>query len=141
MSRALYEILAGRYRDGRPLAEVYPAEALLASIRDHIERLLSARRRTLVHLPDYGLPDMDAIYEALPYSIDSLVAEVRKCIERFEPRLSRSQVSYRPLSDAKNRLHLDISGVVASGAVVRLQAIFVCGGATTVSIPSGYSHA
>lgn len=141
MSRALYEVLTGRYCDGRPVAEVHPAEALQASIRDHIERLLGARRRTLVHLPDYGLPDMDAVYEALPYSIDSLVASVKGCIDRYEPRLSRSQVSCRPLTDARNRLHLDISGVVASGAVVRLRAIFVCGGATTVTIPSGYSHA
>jgi len=141
MSRALYEILTGRYRDGRPVAEVHSDEAPLASISDHLERLLCARRRTLVHLPDYGLPDMDAVYEALPYSIDSLVAAVKECIDRFEPRLRRSQVSYRPVTDARNRLHLDISGVLGAGAVVRLRAIFVCGGATSVTLPSGYPHA
>jgi type VI secretion system protein len=141
MSRALYEILTGRFSDGRPVTEVHPGEALLASIRDHIERLLGARRRTLVHLPDYGLPDMDEIYEALPYSIDSLVAAVKGCIDRYEPRLGRSQVSCSPLTDTENRLHLDICGVLASGAQVRLRATFVCGGATTVTIPSGYPHA
>lgn len=127
MSYALFDVLT---REGIETAE--PRQARVQSIRAHLERLLNAWRGTLVHLPDYGMPDMAEIYENLPYSIDHLVAEVRRSIEKYEPRLLRIRVSHLGRADARNRLQLEISAEIFGGGTVCFQTRFESGGATRV---------
>jgi len=101
----------------------------------HLERLLNARRGTLVHLPDYGMPDLADVYESLPYSVDGLVAAVKSCIETYEPRLRRVQVRHLRRSGSSIRLQLEISAEVIGGGMVHYQTCFESGGAIQVDAP------
>ncbi len=101
---------------------------LLLSIRDHLQRLLNARRQTLPHLPHYGLPDVAAVFEALPYSLDGLVLAVRQCIDHFESRLTQVQVRPLPAVAGSGSLRLEISGRTRCGKAPRYLATFFSSG-------------
>lgn len=129
MPLTLFDILT---HDGKSFAEAQ--QELVLSISRHLERLLNARRGTLVHLPDYGMPDLAQIYENLPYSIDDLVAETRCSIEKYEPRLRGIRVDCNNRPDSCNRLQLEISAEVLGGERVHFQTRFENGGATRVQM-------
>ena len=44
----------------------------MESVCKHINLLLNSHRGVLSHMPDYGLPDVEDIYEGLPYSQQTL---------------------------------------------------------------------
>lgn len=78
------EQIAGRsFLDpyGRPPASTYEA------IRDHLVVMLNTRRGSISHLEDYGLPDLADIYKGYPDSLHFLGAEIKRSIEKYEPRL------------------------------------------------------
>lgn len=119
MAHTLFEILTGPPHHGRASEADLPL-----SIRDYLQRLLNARRQTLPHLPHYGMPDVAAIFEALPYSLDGLVLAVRQCIEAFESRLTQVQVRALPSPAGTGRLRLEILGRTRCGQTPRFQASF-----------------
>lgn len=83
------EQLAGRSSldpDDRPPSNLYEA------IRDHLVLLLNTRRGAIPHLEDYGLPDLSDIYKGYPESLHYLGAEIKRTIERFEPRLIHTKI-------------------------------------------------
>lgn len=134
MAHTLFEVLTGHYQNGQAVG-ARPAEAdLLLSIGDYLQRLLNARRETLPHLPHYGLPDVAAMFEALPYSLDALVLAVRQCIEAFECRLTQVQV--RPLlaPPGSGRLRLEISGRTRCGQNPKFLASFFSTGRTALEL-------
>ena len=136
MSLALFDILTGRFRDGRSVRDVSPEEAALLSLRDNLERILSARRQILPHLA-VGIPDLGEIYQELPYSLERFALAVGETIAAGEPRLSEVQV--RPCPEGKEgpRLALLISGK-AHGMFLRFRALFQGGcPAEVVCIGSG----
>ena len=110
MAHALFDILMGSYQNGQPVARHSSEGDLQLSIRDHLQRLLNGRRGVLPHLPGYGMPDVAALFEALPYSLDELTAAVRQVIENFEKRLAQLQVRPRPLELGAALVRIDISG-------------------------------
>lgn len=128
MAPTLFEILT----DPAPARGVGTRKSaddeLLLSIRDHLQRLFNARRRSLPHLPHYGLPDVAAVFEALPYSLDGLVLAVRQCIDTFDSRLT--QVQIRPLQAlaGSGSLRLEISGRTRCGKTPRYLAVFYSNG-------------
>ena len=80
---------------------------LKASVKRDLEALLNARR-PLDELPrgcdalasslvNYGLPDLQSEEVRHSYDVGALCEMIRKCIERFEPRLRR--VNVLPLDD------------------------------------------
>lgn len=134
MAHTLFEVLTGHYQNGQAVG-ARPAEAdLLLSIGDYLQRLLNARRETLPHLPHYGLPDVAAMFEALPYSLDALVLAVRQCIETFESRLTQVQV--RPLlaPAGSGRLRLEISGRTHCGQNPKFLASFFSTGRAALEL-------
>ncbi len=136
MAHALFDVLTGRYQNGQPVGR-HPFEGdLPLSIRDHLQRLLNGRRGALPHLPGYGLPDVAALFEALPYSLDELTAAVRQSIEQFEKRLVQLQVRPRPCHAGEGRVRLDILGRSLCGEALRFQAFFQSTGQARVEISS-----
>ncbi len=65
------------------------------SIVDHLNWLLNSRRDRCPHLDGYGLPDLHD-YLHMPNPESALASELRRIIERYEPRLTRVRVTPEP---------------------------------------------
>lgn len=91
------------------------AEGLVGSIVRHLSLLLNTRRGSTAISPEYGLPDFNDTITRFPDAIIETKREIKKCIERFEPRLKKVQVKY--IQDIDNPLLLKyeiVSQVVTS---------------------------
>lgn len=120
----LYETLQGKHLNGQPLAEYPGKDEQLASIHDHLVRLLNARQGVLSHLPDYGLPDLNLFYQDLPYSEADMAVSVKSIIEKYEPRLRQVQVLPLPRDIQFAVVRMEISGWVVGGDRVRFKTYF-----------------
>lgn len=133
-SFALCDVLNGYFMDGSRVGFNDEASALRKSIQDHLVRLLNARQGVLPHLPDYGLPDLTAAYQEMPYSINSLGDSVRDVILRYEPRLKNVKVSPYPVAKGDFVVHFQISAQLVNGEKLRFQTYFLSGGYASVSV-------
>ena len=127
---ALFNIL-GRdgVRTGQQESDVLHAQSVVT----HLTSLLNARRGVLHHLADYGLPDVEDIYEGLPYSQHELALEVKKLIEKYEPRVSRVNVVPIDIKEDNCVIRFDITAYLSSGKTIRLNTRFASGGKANVS--------
>lgn len=92
-----------------------PEEELYQSIRDHLQRLLNARRGSLTHLPHYGMPDIAALYLGLPYTGDRIMTCIRQCVSDFEPRLGHPHVRAIQQDTGKDATPFEIIGETPQG--------------------------
>ncbi len=74
-----------------------PAEDVVLSIREHLTKLVNARQGSLIHLPDYGLPDLGEIYQKLPESLETLRFALNNLIYRYEPRIKNCTITFHPI--------------------------------------------
>ncbi|MCK5375502.1 MAG: type VI secretion system baseplate subunit TssE [Acidobacteria bacterium] len=81
-------------------------------IRDHLGLLLNARRGTVEHLPDYGMPDMASFYADYPASLAGLRTVVEELIQKYEPRLQNVQVRLIEADTGEFRISLTITGEI-----------------------------
>lgn len=102
------------------------------SIRLHITHLLNARRGVLQHIDNYGLPDVEDIYEGLPYSQHSLATEVKLLIEKFEPRVKSVWVEPVDINVEDYVIRFDIKALLNSGQQIYLSSKFASGGRANV---------
>lgn len=131
----LYDILHGNYKDSTPLP-AYPTEDdLLHSIHDHLQRILNARCGVLQHQPDYGLPELDRVYQGLPHSETSLVHQLQRMIEKYEPRLTQVQVFAASSKTSGAVLRLGIRGEIRKGVRVEFFSHFHGNGKVRLSQP------
>jgi type VI secretion system protein len=122
MSYALLDILSGEYK-----------EAEFCSIRAHLTRLLNSRRGSLIHLPDYGLPDVTEIYQGLPYSIDALIDAIKNTIEKYEPRLHNISIKPKPMNDKDCVLRLEICATTNTNDQLQFNTYFMSGGTAEIA--------
>ncbi|WP_305044500.1 type VI secretion system baseplate subunit TssE [Geoalkalibacter sp.] len=130
MSLALFDILTGP----APESATRSASSAVASVQAHLRRLFNARRGSLAHLPDYGLPDIGVIYENLPYSVDELARQVCRLIEVYEPRLSAVRVRRLGTVGEDRRIRLEIAARLVALGEVRFQTVFESAGVAQVDI-------
>ena len=105
-----------------------PPQQLYLSISSHLLKLLNTRRGSLVHLPDYGIPDLAEIYQDLPYSVNRLVQAIKHTIEKYEPRLTNVKVMQKPVFDSECVLHLEIQAQAIAGYKILFNTFFThCG--------------
>lgn len=128
MQHALLDILTNHYADGTLVSQVAPEDQVYHSIQSHLSRLLNARRGSLQHMPDYGLPDVSEIYSSLPYSIQYLVREIQKTIEIYEPRLQNVKVVSLPVEERDSVVTLCIKGELADGYSIEFATYFMAEG-------------
>lgn len=83
----LFERITGHFADGSAVNDFTPEEQTFLSVRDNIERILNSRRRSLAHLPDFGLDDLSEIYRHLPSSTHRLRNAIESTLLKYEPRL------------------------------------------------------
>lgn len=102
------------------------------SVCNHLNELLNARRGVLKHLSDYGLPDVEDIYEGLPYSQHTLASEVKKLIEKYEPRVRYANVVPVEIKEDNCVIRLDIQAFLTNGQSIKLNTRFESGGKADV---------
>jgi type VI secretion system protein len=116
---SLYEILVGgflkhnRDEDNIEAFDRMPGEEKLrTSIADNLKMILQTRSGSVVHLPDFGLPDILQIYYDENQSFERLKKIVRNTILKFEPRIGEVRVQ-QPNFDQKNmRITLKIIATI-----------------------------
>ena len=128
MQHALFEVLTGQYSNGMSIEPVANARDVQYSIMDHLTRLLNARQGSIVHDPEYGLPDITQIYQGLPNSVTDLISLIRKAILKYEPRLQRVEVIHMPIEARDFVLHIEIFGRLQNGSSVSYDTYFLTGG-------------
>lgn len=84
---SLYEMLTGNFTGGLELHQVSEQNQVILSVLDNMQRILNARKGTLSHLPDYGLPDMSKILQGLPGTAHQLMNTLSSVLLKYEPRL------------------------------------------------------
>ncbi len=92
-----------------------PEEDLYLSIRDHLRRLFNSRRGSLTHLPQFGMPDIAALYLELPYTSDRIMTSIRQCVIDFEPRLCHPQVRAVHREDERDVTQFELVGETLQG--------------------------
>lgn len=134
MPHALFDILTGNYQNGQTVNKYSRQGDLPLSIGTHLQRLLNGRRGVLPHLPEYGMPDIAALFEALPHSLDDLTAALRQTIEQFEHRLTRLQIRPRPATVGADRVRFDLAGYSHCGQPLKFTASLYCTGKARVEL-------
>ncbi|SFC95772.1 type VI secretion system baseplate subunit TssE [Pseudoalteromonas denitrificans] len=94
------------------------------SVCRHLNQLLNSRRGVLQHLNDYGLPDVEDMYEALPYSQHKLAKEVEKTIEKYEPRVRDVRVQPVDINQDNCVIKLNVRAYLASGYCIDFDTRF-----------------
>jgi type VI secretion system protein len=93
----------------------------ILSIQENIKRILNTRAGALKHLPDYGLPDLTNIYQALPASVHNLKRQMEATLLAYEPRIKSIDIELGGNTDAGTtvsyvlRCHLKKAGLVRFG--------------------------
>ena len=98
---SLYNLLLGQFvsevvnpdeigpQQFEPLTE---DQKLSYSIIENLRMILTTRRGSVLHLPDFGISDILQIYLASENPVESLKQEIRDVILKYEPRISEVQI-------------------------------------------------
>lgn len=127
---ALFDLLA------QPSRQAYSdnnLSHLSDSVCKHLTQLLNARRGVLEHLSDYGLPDVEDLYEGLPYSQQTLANEVKRTIEKYEPRITNLIVRPIDIKEENCVIRFEIRAQLKTGEIIRLNTKFASGGKANVN--------
>ena len=103
------------------VADVPEGEQQLHSVLGNLRRLFNARRGSLAHVPEYGLPDLSDVSPSSPEKIESLRVAIREAVERFEPRLQKVRVTREGGRADSSHLVFLLSAQMGPNARVRFQ--------------------
>jgi type VI secretion system protein len=90
---SLYETLMGNFSGDLPIDHVSEEEQVILSVLDNIQRILNSRADAILHLPDYGLPDMTKILQGMPGTAHQLIETLSSVLLKYEPRLQSMNVT------------------------------------------------
>jgi len=89
-------------------------DKLLASVLNHVQKLLNTRRGNVPLDPDYGMPELDRRLGDSGAPNGGLIQSViHELLARYEPRLGDLAVNFRGLSANQLGLEVEITGTVA----------------------------
>lgn len=123
MSASLYDSLFGFFHSGSSVTETDDKMQTIISVMDNIERILNSRAGAIKHLPDFGLPDMSTIYQALPTSAYELMRAMQKTLLKYEPRLSAVTITLQN-NDDKMVLSYELTCHFKEGGLVKYGTYF-----------------
>ena len=110
------------------------------SVKSHLPRLLSSRQGSLAHLPDYGLPDIAALYLGLPYTRDHIMACLRHCIATYEPRIRHPHIRSLDLGDTQDGAAFEVSGEMLHQFRIRYMVTLFRDGRIRVATSGEFFH-
>lgn len=124
MGASLYDSLFGYFNSGTAVNETDERMQTIISVMDNIERILNSRAGAIKHLPDYGLPDMSTIYQALPTSAFELMRAMQATLLKYEPRLSAVAIELQN-NDDKMVLSYELTCHFKEGGLVKYGTYFM----------------
>ncbi len=83
-------------------------QKLSLSIIENLRMILTTRRGSILHLPDFGISDILQIYLASDNPVESLKKEIREVILKYEPRISEVQIQNSEFDQKTLRASLKI---------------------------------
>lgn len=125
MSASLYDILYGYFQSGIPIDDVPENEQTIISVMDNIERILNSRAGAVKHMPDYGLPDMSTIFQALPSSAYILMRAIEQTLLKYEPRLSSIDIHIDDKNHDTMVLAYELTCHLKEGGLVKYGTYFM----------------
>lgn len=125
MSASLYDILYGYFESGIPIDDVAENEQTVISVMDNIERILNSRAGAIKHMPDYGLPDMSTIFQALPSSAYILMRAIEQTLLTYEPRISSIDINIEETNNDAMVLAYELICHLKEGGLVKYGTYFM----------------
>jgi len=119
-SLSLYDLLVGSFitRGDDPgevpvsyFDQMTEDEKLRNSIVENLKKVLQTRRGSVLHLPDFGIPDIRQIYFD-EGSIESVPDMIRDTILKYEPRLKNVRVQRKDFDEKNLRVSLEIAAQI-----------------------------
>lgn len=85
---------------------------LRQSIIENLTMILQTRRGSVLHLADFGIPDIVQVYVESGYSFDRLKKDISETILKYEPRVAKVKVE-EPKFDKDNfHIFLKIKAII-----------------------------
>jgi type VI secretion system protein len=84
----------------------------LEAVRESLVLLLNTRQGAVEHLPDYGMPILEAYQPLSPESMASLAAELELVLRRYEPRIQDLEIKLTPSDSRDFLLSFSIAGTI-----------------------------
>ncbi|RII29596.1 MAG: type VI secretion system baseplate subunit TssE [Geobacter sp.] len=78
------------------------------SVLAHLQRILNTRQGNVLLAADYGIPDFLNFLQTYPESIREIEASIKTAIDKYEPRLSGTLVTFMPDEDETLTLRFQI---------------------------------
>lgn len=120
----LLEKITGTYLDGTPVRAVPSAQRRQLSVVEHIQRLLESRKGMLIHMPDFGMPDIGDLFRRLPGSATEIQTEMEALIRKYEPRMENARVHFQEFDAAQARVRFRITGSLTGSGRVQFESSF-----------------
>lgn len=127
MGASLYDTLIGYFDSGMAVEQTDEKTQTIISVMDNIQRILNSRAGAIKHLPDYGLPDMSMIYQALPSSAYVLMYAIQNTLLNYEPRLAAVDISLGDSDDTMS-LYYELTCHLKEGGLVKYGTYFSADG-------------
>ena len=108
-------------------------DQLLFDVQRHLTQLLNTRQGSLSYLPDYGLPDLQEIYQTLPRSIGRLIQAIERVICKYEPRIKKITVLSHAVQHTEHVIELDLALQLVSKESLFLKTQFMSNGLAEVT--------
>ena len=83
--------------------------AVVRSVIFNLRRVLNSREGSAGAQPDLGLPSPHELLQNWPISREAALTAVRRCVERYEPRLTEVVVRPVPYSPGDTALSFQVS--------------------------------
>src|SRR5690606_32318812 len=84
----------------RDLGQTTRAEILIASILEHLQRILNTRQGSVPIDPEFGVPDFTNLAGTFSTgTTEEIMQDMSRMIQRYEPRLRQPQISFASTQD------------------------------------------
>ena len=114
---SLYNILAGQFISEvenpdeiglQQFDHLTEDQKLSLSIIENLRMILTTRRGSVLHLPDFGISDILQLYINSDNPVESLKQEIKELILKYEPRISEVQIQSSEFDQKTLRASLKI---------------------------------
>ncbi len=118
---SLFDVLVGQFvseaknpddADFRDFDSLSEDQKLRYSIIENLRLVLATRQGSVLHLPDFGMPDILQLYFDSGNSIEPIKKVIRDVILKYEPRIGEVQIQSSDFDQENMRISLKIIAMI-----------------------------